>query len=671
MDKLRMHTPDLTAENIEKLAALFPNCVTETKDEKTGALKRAIDFDQLRQELSDHIVEGPRERYHLDWPGKREALLAANAPIAKTLRPCREESVDFDTTKNLFIEGDNLDALKLLQENYLGKVKLIYIDPPYNTGSDFIYEDNFAENTDSYLIKSNQKDEQGNRMVANPATNGRFHSDWLSMLYPRLKLARNLLAEDGVIFVSIDDSEAANLKQILDEVFGEQNFIDTIAVEMSTTSGPKTVNAQQGTIVKNVEFVHVFMKSDSFDKVPHTPLLDGIGSYDTHYSVWLNDDHTLGTLAEKLLADSIVGPEIRRHGFLERDKFSINNMDKLLVVSEAAKSFVEANLKKIARIDRPPVSAAGRSTPVGRWDSFEVDHRTYFLTTLANGTLQALMPLALNYRVSDDYKSRFGRTVIRGDLWKGFHQDMGNVAKEGDIAFANGKKPVRLIQQLIKWANNARDGVILDFFAGSGTTAHAVQQANAEDNGKRRYIVVQLPEPCDEKSEAFKAGYKTIAEICKERIRRSGGKIKFENATTATNLDTGFRVLKVDTSNMADVYYAPDTVKQADLVAHTDNIKPDRTPEDLLFQVLVDWGVDLSLPITQETIAKKKVFFVDGNALAACFDPKVSEDLVKELAKRKPLRAVFRDSSYDSDSVKINVEQIFKLLSPETEVKSL
>lgn len=704
MDKLKLHTPDLTAQNIEKLAALFPNCVTETKDAQ-GRLKRGIDFDQLRQELSDHLVEGPRERYHLDWPGKREALLAANAPIAKTLRPCREESVDFDTTKNLFIEGDNLDALKLLQETYLGKVKMIYIDPPYNTGSDFIYEDDFAEDSEGFLRKSNQKDEFGNRMVANTESNGRFHSDWLTMLYPRLKLARNLLSEDGVIFVSIDDSESANLKHMLDEVFGEQNFIDTVAVEMSTTSGPKTVNAQQGTIVKNVEFVHIYMRSDEFDKVPHTPLLDGIDSYDTHYSVWLNDDGTLGGLAEKLLADNLVGADIRRHGFVERGKFSINDMDKLFTVSEVAKSFVESNLKKIARVDRPPVSAAGKSTQVGRWEPFEADHRTYFLTTLGNGSLQALMPLSLNYRTSDDYKSRFGRTVIRGDLWKGFHQDMGNVAKEGGIAFSNGKKPVRLIRQLIKWANNKHDAIILDFFAGSGTTAHAVMQANSEDGGKRRHIMIQLPEAPDEKSEAAKAGFKTIAEICKERIRRAGAKIKAENATTAPNLDTGFRVLKIDTSNMKDVYYTPDEVKQDQLELLTDNIKEDRTPEDLLFQVLVDWGVDLSLPIEKVTFSigkerkdevgrmkeEKKaggkaasgfhpssrnlhpfeVFFVDGNALAACFDPHINEDLIKEIAQRKPLRAVFRDSSYGSDSVKINVEQIFKLLSPGTELRSL
>ena len=333
-NKLKMHSPDLIQANIEKLAELFPNCVTEARDDG-GKLKRAIDFDQLRQELSDHMVEGPRERYQLDWPGKRESLLAANAPIAKTLRPCREESVDFDTTKNLFIEGDNLDALKLLQETYLNKIKMIYVDPPYNTGSDFIYEDDFAEDTQEYLLRSNQKDEKGNRLIANSENGGRFHSDWLTMIYPRLKLARNLLSEDGVIFVSIDDSESANLKRILDEIFGEQNFIDTIAVEMSTTSGPKTVNAQQGTIVKNVEFIHVYRKSAEFDKERHVPLLDGIESFDTHYSIWLNDDGTLGTLAEKLLADNRVGPEIHRYGFLVREKFSINNIDKLLIVSES------------------------------------------------------------------------------------------------------------------------------------------------------------------------------------------------------------------------------------------------------------------------------------------------------------------------------------------------
>ena len=665
-----MHSRDFIDENVAHLAELFPSCVTESRDEN-GVLKRTIDFDQLKQELSGSIVDGPIERYQLNWPGKREALLTANAPIAKTLRPCREESVDFDTTKNLFIEGDNLDALKLLQETYLGKVKLIYIDPPYNTGGDFIYSDDFAEDKDSYLERSMQLDEDGNRLVANTDSNGRFHSSWLSMIYSRLKLSRNLLSEDGVIFISIDDSESANLKRLLDEVFGEQNFIDTIAVEMSTTSGPKTVNAQQGTIVKNVEFVHIYRKSDEFDKNQHTPLLDGVDAYDTHYSAWLNDDHTLGTLTEQLLTDDKVGPEIRRYGFLERERFSINNMDRLLSVSDAAQSFIDSNLEKIARLDRAPVSAAGRSTQVGRWERFEVNHRTYFLTTLANGTLQALIPLSLNYRMSDDFKPRFGRTVIRGDLWKGFHQDMGNIAKEGEMAFANGKKPVRLIKQLIRWANNVRDGIILDFFSGSATTAHAVMALNAENGLGCKYVVVQLAEETDKKSELFIAGYKTIAAIGQERIRRAGKKIKEGAGLMGTNLDIGFRVLKVDKSNMKDVYYSPDTATQATLLDQVTNIKANRSSEDLLFQVLLDWGVDLSLPIARETILDNEVFFVDENALAACFDVGLDVEFVKELAKRKPLRAVFHDAGFASDDVKINVEQIFQLLSPETELKTI
>ena len=670
MNKLKMHSPDLTSSNIAKLGELFPNCVTEARG-PDGMVKRCIDFDQLRQELSTSLVEGAQERYQLDWPGKREALVTANAPIAKTLRPRRKDSVEFDTTQNLFIEGDNLEAIKLLQESYLGKVKLIYVDPPYNTGSDFIYEDDFAEDSQQYLLRSNQQDERGNRLVANTESNGRFHSDWLSMMYPRLKIARNLLAEDGVIFISIDDGESANLKRLLDEVFGEQNFIDTIAVEMSTTSGPKTVNAQQGTIVKNVEFVHCYRKSAEFDKVRHTPLLDGIDSYDTHYTVWLNEDGTLGSLVEQLMADTKVALDIHRFALLEREKFSIKNMDRLLSVSEAAKSFIESNLEKIARIDRPPVSASAVAGQVGKWVSFEVNHRTYFLTKLANGTLAALMPLALNYRVSDDYKSRFGRTVIRGDLWKGFHQDMGNVAKEGGIAFANGKKPIRLIKQLIKWANNTHDGIVLDFFAGSGTTAHAVLQANVDDGANRRFILVQLDEAPDPKSEAAKAGYRTIAELSRERIRNAGASIRASTDESARKIDVGFRQLLIDTSNMKNVFYAPDAVSQDLLSGQVNNIREDRTSEDLLFQVLLDWGVDLALPIAMETIAGKTVYFVDSNALAACFDEGVSEEFVKLLAKREPLRAVFRDAGFASDSVKINVEQIFKLMSPSTEVKTI
>ncbi|MEX2375574.1 MAG: site-specific DNA-methyltransferase [Dehalococcoidia bacterium] len=671
MDKLKMHSPEGSQENMAKIRELFPGCVTETRDETTGQLRLAVDFDQLRQELSEHIVEGPQERYRVDWPGKREALLLANTPVAKTLLPVSSASVNFNETQNLLISGDNLEALKLLQKSFLGQVKVIYIDPPYNTGSDFIYHDDFAETTEDYLLKSNQKTEEGVRLVANTEANGRFHSDWLSMIYPRLKLARNLLANDGVIFVSIGDEESANTKRLLDEVFGEQNFIDTIVVEMSTTSGPKTVNAQQGTIVKNAEFVHVFRKTAEFDRIQHTPLLDGVTSYDTHYTAWMNDDFTLSTLAEKMMEDEVVGADIERYGFISRNTFSLNNIDKLLAVSDAAKTFIDQNLERIARVDRPPVSAAGLSTEIGQWRAFETDHRTYFLTTLANGTLQALMPLALNYRMSDDYKPRFGRTVIRGDLWKGFYQDMGNVAKEGGVAFSNGKKPVRLVKQLMKWANNTRHGVVLDFFAGSGTTAHAVLEANAEDGFNRRFILVQLDEVPDQKSGAAEEGWGSIADLAADRVRRAGNKILELDHHSDWNRDIGFRVLTVGTSNMQDVYYRPDELTQADLLSAVENVKPDRSAEDLLFQVLVDWGVDLTLPIRRETVQGKTVFFVDDNALIACFDSGISEELVKELAGYEPLRVVFRDTGFITDAVKINVEQIFRQLSPTADVKSL
>jgi len=678
MDKLKMHSPDLSQDNIAKIRALFPDCVTEAADDQ-GTVRLAVDFDQLRQQLSDHIVEGPQERYRLDWPGKREALLTANAPIAKTLRPCREESIDFDITQNLFIEGDNLDALKLLQESYLGKVKLIYIDPPYNTGSDFIYEDDFAEGYNEYLIRSNQSSDEG-KLIANTDGNGRFHSDWLSMMYSRLKLARNLLASDGAIFTSIDDNESSNLKRLLDEVFGEQNFIDTIAVEMSTTSGPKTVNAQQGQIVKNVEFVHIYRKSENFDQKKHVPLLDGISSFDTHYSAFMHEDGTISSLTDELTSDTTILTDIERYKLMDRGSFSIKNMDKLLAVSGPANAFIEAHLQKIARVDRPPVSAEGQVTEVGRWTPFEVDHRTYFLTTLANGTLQALMPLSLNFRMSDDYKPRFGRSVIRGDLWKGFHQDMGNVAKEGGMPFPSGKKPVRLISQLIKWANNSLDGVVLDFFAGSGTTAHAVMAQNAADGGNRKFVLVQLPEPINISTKEGKAaaavceaiGLKPVlSEMSKERVRRAGASILEGEFHKDWNRDVGFRVLKIDSSNMTDVYYRPDEVKQDELFGQVDSVKPDRTAEDLLLQVLIDWGVELTLPINSETLQGRTVYSVDGNALIACFETGVTDDLVKEIAARSPLRAVFRDTSFARDADRINAEQLFRQLSPGTELKAI
>ena len=626
MEKLKLHTPDLTAQNIEKLAALFPNCVAETRDEK-GQLKRAIDFDQLRQELSDKIVDGPRERYHLDWPGKREALLTANAPIAKTLRPCREESVDFDTTKNLFIEGDNLDALKLLQETYLGKVKLIYIDPPYNTGNDFIYEDDFAENAAAYLQKSNQRDEGGNRLISNTEANGRFHSDWLTMLYPRLKLARNLLSENGAIFISIDDGEVANLRKACDEIFGEDNFVANVVWQKKYA-----VSNDDPGIAPMHDHILVYRKSDLFSRhlLPRTEkqLVRYKNEDNDPRGAWSSDNYVSNKSKSErpTLWYPIRHPKTGQEVWPKEDavwRYSKDNHEKM--ESENRLYWGPDQSYEKPRLKRFLSEVQDGTVPSTWWDFEEVGH-------------------------NDEGQKETGELL-------------------GKKVFST-PKPVRLLKRIVQLATQAND-ICLDFFCGSAATAHAVMERNVEDGGSRRHIMVQLPEVCDSKSESYKAGFKTIAEIAKERIRRAGAKIKAENATTAPKLDIGFRVLKIETSNMKDVYYAPDAVKQDDLVAHTDNIKEDRTPEDLLFQVLVDWGVDLSLPIEKQTIAGKTVFFVDGNALAACFDPKISEDLVKELAKRKPLRAVFRDSSYDSDSTKINVEQIFKLLSPETDVKSL
>ncbi len=622
MDKLKLHTPNLTAQNIGKLAALFPNCVTEVKDEKTGELKRSIDFDYLRQELSDHVVDGPHERYHLDWPGKREALLAANAPIAKTLRPCREESVDFDTTKNLFIEGDNLDALKLLQETYLGKVKLIYIDPPYNTGNDFIYDDDFAETTEDYKRRSNQKDDRGNRLIANTEANGRFHSDWLTMIYPRLRLSRNLLRDDGLIFVSIDDGEVANLRAVMDETFGADNFVACIAWEKRYT---RSNNAKMFYSLK--DSILVYRKSDSLS--------------------------------------------ILREPRSDKSKEIYSNPDKDDRGDWTSSSYVNPATKE----ERPNLVYVIENPKTGE----KIEHPTHAWKYEYAEHLRHIKENRLWW--GQDGKAKFPRLknflkemrdgVVPIDLWTyeetGTTDDGGNEVKVlfGSAVFDN-PKPTKLIRRMLGLiASSNDDAIILDFFGGSGTTADAVLQSNAVLRRSDKFVIVQLPETSDQ------TGYKTIADITKERIRKAGAKIKTEHATTASDLDIGFRVLKIDTSNMKGVYYAPDAVKQDQLELLTDNLKEDRTPEDLLFQVLVDWGVDLALPITQEKIAKKTVFFVDGDALVACFEPDVSEALIKELAKRKPLRAVFRDSCFDSDSMKINAEQIFKLLSPGTDLKTI
>lgn len=643
MDKLKMHTPNLTQENIARIRELFPGCVTEARGED-GKLRLAVDFDQLKQELSDSIVEGPQKRYRLDWPDKREALLTANAPIAKTLRPCREESVDFDTTKNLFIEGDNLDALKLLQETYLGKVKMIYIDPPYNTGKDFIYKDDFAESTEEFLKKSRQKDAEGNRLVANTEANGRFHSDWLSMMYPRLKLARNLLRDDGVIFISIDHNENHNLRKLCEEFFGQDNFLAELIWHLS--SGP-----QAGHFTRSHESIVVFAKEKS--RLPFFK------------------DTSEGTIkhgALKKISEANPASEITfLKGSIKCEEANIEFSDELggsekQYVVSGKLAFIEGILK-----DNVIIRAGwAMKNQVIQWlkgqETFDSKGqkvlRFYFNS---QGILFYEKERGTTHPKTVIPSSEVGGTKVGGD-------EVKSLFGEKMMSFP---KPVGLLKFLTGLVCYNSEDIVLDFFSGSATTAHAVMQLNAEDGGNRRFIMVQLPELCDEKSEAFKAGYKTIAEIGKERIRRAGKKILEGECHEGWNKDVGFRVLKVDSSNMAEVYYTPDTIEQTLLDRMTANIKPDRTPEDLLFQVLLDWGVDLSLPIRKETVQDKTVFFVDENALIACFDGSVNEDLVKELARFEPLRVVFRDTGFISDAVKINVEQIFKQMSPGTEVKSI
>lgn len=621
MQKLKMHSPDMTQEHIARIRELFPNCVTEARG-KDGSLRLSVDFDLLRQELSGSIVEGPQERYHLDWPGKREAMLAANAPIAKALRPCREESVDFDTTKNLFIEGDNLDALKLLQETYLGKVKMIYIDPPYNTGNDFIYNDDFAETSEAYLSRSNQKDEAGNRLVANPDSKGRFHSDWLSMMYPRLKLARNLLADDGVIFISCDDNEVENIKSLCNEIFGRDNFIASFIWKRRQNVDSRSKNGA-------------------------------------------SVDHEYALVFSKLSSGRIRGAE--------KDLEKYSNPD-----NDPRGNWMSDNMVGLATKDqRPnlhydlvdPLTGINYGCPVTGW-RYEPKRMAELIKN--NEVLFPKSPKGRPRRkkFQSDLLSEFtGKSsLISAPFNTEATREVRDIFDGND--FFDFPKPVMLIKEYLEQGTTGED-ILLDFFAGSSTTAHAVMQLNAEDGGNRQFIMVQLPEACDAQSEAAKAGYNTIAEISKERIRRAGKKILEGDCHEGWNRDVGFRVLKVDTSNMADVFYTPDALQQSLLDLSTDNIKPGRTPEDLLFQVLLDWGVELTLPIRKESIQGKTVFFVDDNALVACFDHGIDEALVRELAACAPLRVVFRDNGFVSDAVKINVEQIFRQLSPGTEVRCL
>jgi adenine-specific DNA-methyltransferase len=595
MEQLKLHTPDLTKANVEKLASLFPQCVVEAVDEN-GKLVRRIDFDLLRQELSDRIVEGPAERYRLDWPGKREALLAANAPIAKTLRPFRDESVDFDATRNLFIEGDNLDALKLLQETYLNKVKLIYIDPPYNTGNDFIYNDDFAESTDAYFRRSNQVDEGGRRLVSNSDTNGRFHSDWLSMMYPRIRLARNLLRDDGTIFVSIDDGEVRNLRAILDEVFGAENFVATIIWQK--VFSPKN-SARH--FSEDHDYILVYARNAAI-WVPK--LLPRSEEMEARYDNPDNDPRgpwTSGDLAAR--------------NFYGEGTYSITCPSGRIIDGPPPGTYWRYAKHNFLDLDKDGRIWWGK-------DGNNVPRLKRFLSDVKQGRVpQTFWP--------------YGEV---GHTQEAKKELLSLVAFPNSDSVFDTPKPTRLLRRMLQVATNpTSNDIVLDFFAGSGSTMDAIFSQNREDSGNRRCILVQLPEPVN--------GMKgNIADIAKERIRNAGIKQKgnlertseekkldllsvSSSAQDTSSLDTGFRVLKVDSSNMHDIYYRPDEMRQEGLLDSIDNIKPDRTADDLLFQVLIDWGVDLSLPIRRDTLEGKTVAFVDENALAACFDRDVTEEL--------------------------------------------
>ena len=624
MDKLRMQSADGVQDNIQKIAALFPNCVTETivgyHDDGSAIIKQKVDFEKLQQELSDAVISGREERYQFTWPDKRKAILAANAPVNATLRPCREESVNFDTTQNLYIEGDNLDVLKCLKETYLHKVKMIYIDPPYNTGNDFVYEDDFAESASDYLANSGQFDEQGNRMVTNTESNGRFHTDWLNMIYPRLKVARDLLTEDGVIFISIDDNEVENLRKVCDEIFGEMNFVANFIWEKRLNrENRKEVSARHDYILCYCK--HHIENQRAIQLLPmNDKALANYGNPDNDpRGLWKSDPaHAQGGHGTKSQFYTLVAPNGKRHD----------------LPSGRCWLYTEPVMQKAIEDNRIWFGKNGNGVPR--------------IKTYLNAKDRGLTPESI----------LFAKDVSTNEKAKNDLKDLF----DGTAVFET-PKPMELLKQFVFLASD-KDCIILDFFSGSSALAHAVMQLNSEDGGNRKFIMVQLPELTDEKSEAYKAGYKNICEIGKERIRRAGKKIKADSPLTTQDLDTGFRVLKLDSTNMEDIYYSPAATDQRNLFNMVDNVKPDRTSEDLLFQVMLELGARLDSKIEETTVSGKTIYNVADNYLVACFDQDVTDDVVTAIAKMQPMYAVLRDTSMKTDSTATNFEQIFKIGCP-------
>lgn len=624
MDKLRMQSSNGVEANITKIAQLFPDCVTETVDERSGQPKHLIDFEKLKQNLSDSVMSERAERYQFTWPDKSKAILLANSPINATLRPCREDSVDFDNTQNLYIEGDNLDVLKCLKETYLHKVKMIYIDPPYNTGNDFVYEDDFAQSSEEYLANSEQFDEQGNRMFTNAESNGRFHTDWLNMIYPRLKVARDLLTDDGVIFISIDDNEVENLRKVCDEVFGEQNFIATLIWEraFAPKNDAKFISSSHDYIVMCAKRIENF-------KIGR---LERTQEANARYSNPDNDPRGVWTSGDMLVKT-----------YNKSCDYPITTPSGKIVnpVPGRCWRFSEESFLEKVKDNRIWFGPEGNGVPrVKR-----------FLSELK---FEGMAPTSILFHKEVGHSQEGSKEVT---------------ALFGDKGVFDGPKPVRLLQRLLTLANLDDNSIILDFFSGSASTAHAVMKMNVEKDKHCSFVMVQLPEHISEKKK--EQGYETVCEIGKERIRRAGKKIKEDSPLTTQDLDTGFRVLKLDSTNMQDIYYSPKDISQADLFSQVDNVKPDRTGEDLLFQVMLELGATLNSKIETTTVAGKTIYNVAEGYLVACFDPDVTDDVVKAIAQMQPAYAVLRDTSMKDDSTATNFEQIFKTFSPDTVTKIL
>ena len=645
MDKLKMHSKDKTQENFEVLQKLFPNAVTETIVD--GEVVRAIDKDVLQQEINVTVVEGRDERYQFTWPDKKRAIISANAPINKTLRPCREESVDFDNTENLYIEGDNLEVLKLLQETYLGKIKMIYIDPPYNTGKDFVYSDKYSISPNEWDEMSGELDEYGNRLVQNTENNGRFHTDWMNMIYPRLKISRVLLMDDGVLFVSIGQDEIENITKICNEVYGEENHIGTISRVM------KSGGNKGQYFSPNIEYILVYAKNRSELGYFREPLSDEI------IKTYNHTEKSGERIGEKFTIKGLCQPGL---GIRPNQRYWIEAPDGTFLIPRGI-SFPKI-IKEGEKILPTDEDTCWKWTPERYFEEKKKNNIYFHKSTSATALL--------------DENGRTAKWNVFNKIWLTDREEEGRVPVDIILKWENRlssnelkelaipfdfAKPVGLIQYLISIINDTKESVILDFFSGSATTSHAVMQLNAEDSGNRKYIMVQLPEKTEEKSEAYKSGFKNVCEIGKERIRRAGAKIKSE---TGADIDYGFRVLKLDSSNMKDVYYNPADFQKSLLDTTIDNIKKDRTPEDLLFQVMLDLGVLLSEKIEENEIAGKKVFNVANGYLIACFDSDVNEKTITAVAKQKPIYFVMRDSSLSTDTTAANFDQIFETYSPDT-----